>query len=257
MANNVQVLDMKHLCDQKKLVKEQSSSAPSGSVEKPWKTIKIESGNDLISAQHNPPITKVVVFGIFAIQIMTLIATIVVAKGAELQPYNLSIVAIGGIYASVAVIVEGWSEIEGTLHQFFAFVFAVLDIETNAKVRVRPMNFSVVVLQGIVSYLSIAALIITLPPQGSVINIVLNATAVICVAKLDDSVFEKFEFHIEVLESYEREKPILDLERKEDELLALFCKKGLPVIAGCAFYAGLLLLTWNWNRQCSSDPNCN
>lgn len=224
-----------------------------------YEKIRIESATDLISSHKTTNDVFCFTTFIYVTQITVLIAAIVVSATGNIHHYDLSTIVIGGIYATLAVLAEGYRSAEKMFFIALHFLGSVVDNKTTNVVRLKPMNVFFMILEMVVIVLSITALLTSLPQQGSIINIVLNCTAIIAVSRLDDALFENFHFNIYVPEDFDRNELYSIYEEINSEINCCKFKlqKFLPIAAGAAFYAGLILLTNHWNQLCSMDENCN
>lgn len=224
-----------------------------------YEKIRVESATDLISSHKTTNDVFCFTTFVYVTQITVLIAAIVIAAGGHVRHYNVSTIAIGGIYATLAVLAEGYRSAEKMLFIALHFLVSVVENKANSVVRLKPMNVFFMILEGCVIVLSIFALLASLPQQGSIINIVLNCTAIIAVSRLDDALFENFHFNIYVPEGFDRNElySIYDEVNNDIKCCKFKLQKFLPIAAGASFYVGLILLTLQWNMQCSLDVNCN
>lgn len=212
------------------------------------KKVRLENSTFLIDALHATPRVQGVVFGIYAIQITVLIASMVASAQSAVQPYNMQVVAIGGIYATLAIIAEGYRDAERMLFYFIRF------IDPNKTKNVSQMNCFTLGLEMCVISLSVLTLLLSVPQQEDIPSIVLNCTAIICVSKLDDAVFEKFVYHVYVDKSFDPEREVLDFAAEEEKVLF---KRFLPIVAGLLFYVSLLVWAYQFNSECNGQASCN
>lgn len=209
------------------------------------KTMK--SSFDLIYSDSVTPVITGMCLIMYAIEITVLIYAIVMATQNNIAYYNLSTIAVGGLYATISIMAAAYQTCIKVVCFLFEFA-SFLDNESKSSVSFSFRTLIFFLAETTVILLSTVALLMLLPQQGDVVNIVLNCVSIITISQLDEQIFGVFNFQI-----------IVPSEAKELEEIhqGYLTRVILPLAGAGAFYIGDLVIAHWWNLLCDRNVNCN
>ena len=202
---------------------------------------RLENARFLIEAAFATDRVQLVVFWIYAIQLTILIEIIRYADNNKYKDYDMEVVCVGGIYATIAVVLAVYRDLESAFFYISRF-FIIRDKNYTW------MNFFALFFEICLVFLQVVALLYVVPQQETITEIVMNCTAITSVCFLDDEFFKKFEYHVKVDENFKPDAEIIEFAHKSE--LRRVCKRYLPILAGVAFYLTIVFWALAWDDHC-------